>query len=41
MKWGVIGLGYMAKMFASSFTDVKNSELLAISSKSFFKLAKL
>ena len=40
MKWGVIGLGYMAKMFASSFTDVKNSELLAISSKSSFKLAK-
>jgi len=40
MKWGVIGLGHMAKMFASSFTDAKNSELLAISSKSSFKLSK-
>ena len=40
MKWGVIGLGYMAKMFATSFNNVKNSELLAISSKSSLKLAK-
>ena len=40
MKWGVIGLGYMAKMFASSFDNVNDSELLAISSKSSLKLSK-
>jgi predicted dehydrogenase len=40
IKWGVIGLGYMAKMFASSFSEVKNSKLLAISSNSALKLAK-
>ena len=40
IKWGVIGLGYMAKMFASSIINVENSKLLAISSRSSFKLAK-
>ena len=40
MKWGIIGLGYMAKMFASSFSSSNNCELLAVSSKSSLKLAK-
>ena len=40
INWGVIGLGYMAKMFASSISGVKNSRLLAISSNSSLKLLK-
>jgi predicted dehydrogenase len=40
MKWGIIGLGYMAKMFASSFANINNGELIAISSKSSLKLTK-
>ena len=40
MKWGVIGLGYMAKKFASSIKDLKGTEVKAISSRSILKLNK-
>ncbi len=40
MNWGIIGMGYMAKKFANSFSSFNNTKLLAIASKSLFKLKK-
>ena len=37
MNWGIIGMGYMAKKFANSFSSFNNTKLLAIASKSLFK----
>ena len=38
INWGIIGLGNMANRFASSISEVKNSKLLGIASKSFSRL---
>tara|TARA_B100000963_G_scaffold125818_1_gene109823 strand:+ start:770 stop:1786 length:1017 start_codon:yes stop_codon:yes gene_type:complete len=40
MNWGIIGMGYMAKKFANSFSNLNHTKLIAISSKSLFKLKK-
>ncbi len=40
MNWGIIGMGYMAKKFANSFSNLNNTKLIAIASKSLFKLKK-
>jgi predicted dehydrogenase len=40
MKWGVIGLGYMAKRFAVSISSLNNTQLTAIASRSILKLKK-
>ena len=40
MNWGIIGLGYMSKQFASSINELNSNYLLAISSNSFFRLLK-
>ena len=40
MKWGIIGLGHMAKNFANSAKELDESELVGISSRSLFKLIK-
>ena len=37
-NWGVIGLGNIAQRFLESFSEVQNSNLLAIASKDIFKL---
>ena len=40
MNWGIIGLGNMAKNFATSIRNLDDTNLLAIASNSFFKLKK-
>ena len=40
MNWGIIGLGHMAKNFASSIKELDNTKLIGASSRSFFKLLK-
>ena len=40
MRWGIIGMGYMAKKFANSLSKLNNTSLKGISSKSNFKLKK-
>ena len=40
MKWGIIGLGHMAKNFANSINELEESQLIGISSRSLFKLIK-
>ena len=40
MNWGIIGLGQMAKNFANSIKELKDNNLLGVSSNSFFKLLK-
>ena len=40
MKWGIIGLGYMAKKFATSFPKLNDTEILGIASRSIIKLKK-
>ncbi len=40
MNWGVIGLGHMAKNFASSIKELENSKLIGVSSRSLLKLLK-
>lgn len=40
MNWGIIGMGYMAKKFANSFSNLNNTKLISIASKSLFKLKK-
>jgi len=38
INWGIIGLGNMANKFASAITEVENSKLISIASKSRSKL---
>ena len=38
INWGIVGLGNIAKSFASGFINSKNSNLLAIASRSRLKL---
>ena len=33
IRWGIIGLGNVAKDFASGFKNLKNAKLLSIASK--------
>ena len=40
MKWGIIGLGHMAKNFANSINELEKSQLSGVSSRSLFKLIK-
>ena len=40
MKWGIIGLGHMAKNFANSIKELEESQLVGVSSRSLFKLIK-
>lgn len=40
LNWGVIGLGNIAQKFLEGFSFVRNSNLLAIASKSQSKLSK-
>ena len=40
MKWGIIGLGHMAKNFANSINELEKSQLIGVSSRSLFKLIK-
>jgi len=40
MKWGIIGLGHMAKNFANSINELDESQLIGVSTRSFFKLIK-
>ena len=40
MNWGIIGLGHMAKNFASSIKELDNTKLIGASSRSFLKLIK-
>ena len=40
MKWGIIGLGHMAKNFANSMNELEKSQLIGVSSRSLFKLIK-
>ena len=40
MNWGIIGLGQMARNFANSIKELKDNNLLGVSSNSFFKLLK-
>jgi predicted dehydrogenase len=40
VKWGIIGLGNIAKVFAESFENTSNAELVAISSKDPEKINK-
>ena len=40
MKWGIIGLGHMAKNFANSIKELEESRLVGVSSRSLFKLIK-
>ena len=39
IKWGIIGLGKVAKEFAQSFSYVENSNLVGIASKSLDKIS--
>ena len=38
IKWGIVGLGKMANVFAHAINDVENSKLISIASKSKHKL---
>ena len=38
VNWGIIGLGKMALKFAESFKDIKNAQLVSISSKDINRL---
>ena len=40
MRWGIVGMGYMAKKFANSLSKLNNTSLKGISSKSKLKLKK-
>ena len=40
MKWGIIGLGHMAKNFANSINELEESKLIGVSTRSLFKLIK-
>lgn len=40
MNWGIIGMGYMAKNFANSISNLNSTKLIALASKSLFKLKK-
>ena len=40
MKWGIIGLGHMAKNFANSINELEESQLIGASTRSLFKLIK-
>ena len=33
INWGIIGLGRIARDFASGFKDIKNAKLLGVASK--------
>ena len=38
IKWGIVGLGNMANIFANAIKEVKNSELISVASQSNYKL---
>ncbi len=38
IRWGIVGLGNMANIFAKAINEVNNSKLICIASKSNFKL---
>ena len=38
IKWGIVGLGNMANIFAKAINETDNSELVCIASKSKTKL---
>ena len=38
IKWGIVGLGNMANIFANAIKEVKNSELISVASQSKYKL---
>jgi len=38
VRWGIIGLGNVAKIFANSFCNIKNANLVAIASNDYNKL---
>ena len=38
IKWGIVGLGNMANVFANAINEVDNSELSSIASRSNHKL---
>ena len=38
IKWGIVGLGKMAKVFANALNEVENSKLISIASRSKSKL---
>ena len=38
IRWGIVGLGHMANVFANAVCEVKNSELIGIASRSNYKL---
>ena len=38
IKWGIVGLGKMAKVFANALNEVENSKLISIASRSNSKL---
>ena len=38
IKWGIVGLGKMAKVFANAIKNVENSTLTSIASQSNHKL---
>ena len=40
IKWGIVGLGRMAKTFANAIKEVENSKLISIASKTNYKLYK-
>ena len=40
MKWGIIGLGHMAKNFANSINELEETQLIGVSTRSLFKLIK-
>ena len=40
IKWGIVGLGRMAKTFANAIKEVENSKLISIASKTNYRLYK-
>ena len=38
IKWGIVGLGNMANIFANAIKEVKNSKLISVASQSNYKL---
>ena len=40
INWGIVGLGSMGNVFANAINEVENSQLVAVASKSNYKLEK-
>ena len=38
IKWGIVGLGNMANIFANAINEVQNSKLISVASQSKSKL---